>query len=48
MGYCKYCEEVFETEFKFSKVCDECKENNHKIKCHNNLFNGNNKRIIVC
>lgn len=48
MAYCKYCKEVFETEFKFSKVCDECKENNHKIKCSNNLFNGSNKIILVC
>jgi RNA polymerase subunit RPABC4/transcription elongation factor Spt4 len=38
---CKYCGAIFSTNQKHSKVCPECKENNHTSKVKKNLFNGN-------
>ncbi len=35
---CKYCGDTYDTEARYSEVCDECKEENHKQKVLNNLF----------
>jgi Zn finger protein HypA/HybF involved in hydrogenase expression len=40
---CKYCNEIFITEKKFSKVCPKCYLKNHKKKVENTLFNGKKK-----
>lgn len=37
---CKHCGDIYKTEQKFSEVCEECKDDNHKNKIMNNLFNG--------
>lgn len=36
---CKYCDEIYDTPEKHSKVCPECKDKNHEVKVINNLFN---------
>ena len=35
---CKYCGITFDTDLKHSKVCEDCKDQNHKAKIMNNLF----------
>ena len=50
MARCKYCEEGFETDCKYSKVCQNCKKNNQINKANFNLYNGDyllKNRIIV-
>jgi hypothetical protein len=36
---CKYCDKVFDSETKHSKVCNKCKEYKRKEKVVNTLFN---------
>ncbi len=45
---CKYCCESYLTDYRHGKVCPECKTNNHMKKMVCNLFQGNNKMVIVC
>lgn len=34
---CKYCEIIYNTEKKYSKVCPKCQEKNHEIKIKRTL-----------
>lgn len=36
---CKYCDRIFETDMKYSKVCKKCKAKNHNNKIVDRLFN---------
>jgi len=36
---CKYCKEYFQTDKKYSEVCEDCGMDNHEKKVIKNLFN---------
>jgi hypothetical protein len=36
---CKYCDDYFQTDRKYSEVCDDCSMDNHERKVMKNLFN---------
>ena len=35
---CKYCDECFQTDKKYSEVCEDCHLDNHEKKVVRNLF----------
>ena len=39
--YCRQCKEYYQTPFKYSKVCFDCKEKNRQNKNMKNLFGKN-------
>lgn len=43
---CKYCRGQHNTKYKYAKVCDECKKDNHYKKRKANLSNG--KKVLIC
>jgi rRNA maturation endonuclease Nob1 len=41
MRVCRYCYDIFKSNSKYGKVCEECKEKNYEIKAELNKFNAN-------
>jgi Zn finger protein HypA/HybF involved in hydrogenase expression len=45
--FCGQCDNIFETDIKFSSVCPDCKGKNHSEIKEKHLYRDNGKVLIV-